>query len=345
MKEHICDINTKIIKIEPENINWKNLREAAQAIRDGKLVAFPTETVYGLGADALNSEAVSKIFQAKNRPFHDPLIVHVHNLKEVIDLVQDFPDVARKLGELFWPGPLTMVFKKSKLISDIVTSGLETVAVRIPNHKVALGLIKEAQCPIAAPSANIFSHTSPTRAEHVISDLLGRVDLIIDSGETMIGVESTVLDVTELPLKILRLGGITLESLREVVTDIIIANSNIEIKRSPGMLSKHYSPKAKLILIEEKDKEMIRKVWKTALQYEKKGDKVGIIACKENAEKYPGLLVKVLGEAQDLNSCAHNLFAQLRELDKQKCDIIIAESFENKGLGRAIMDRLRRAAQ
>lgn len=345
MEKYISKINTKILKINPDSINRKYLQEAARAIRDGKLVAFPTETVYGLGADALNIEAVLKIFQAKNRPFNDPLIVHVCDVKEIIDLVEDFPDVARRLGEIFWPGPLTMVLKKSKLISDVVTSGLDTVAVRIPNHKVALGLIREAQRPIAAPSANLFSHTSATLAEHVVTDLYGKVDIIIDSGKTMVGVESTVLDVTKLPLRILRLGGVTFESLKKIVPDILIANHNSVIKRSPGMLNKHYSPQAKLILVEEKKEEMPQKIWKMALSYRNNGAKVGIIACQENATKYPGFLVRILGEAKDLSSCAHNLFAQLRELDKQKCDIIISESFENKGLGRAIMDRLRKAAQ
>jgi L-threonylcarbamoyladenylate synthase len=338
-------INTKIIKIDPNNINWQFLQEAGQAIRDGKLVAFPTETVYGLGADALNREAVLKIFKAKNRPFYDPLIVHVHNSVEIMDFVEDFPDIAKRLGQLFWPGPLTMVLKKSKLISDVITSGLNTVAIRIPNHKVALGLIKEAQRPIAAPSANIFSYTSPTKAQHVISDLEGRVDIILDSGETMIGLESTVLDVTTFPFKILRLGGITFESLKEVVPDIVIANDNMEAKRSPGMLKKHYSPTAKLILVEEENEEMTKKIWELALQYKNYGNKIGIIACKENLEKYPGFIVKNIGESQDLDSCAHNLYAQLRALDEQKCDIIISENLANKGLGRAIMDRLRRAAK
>jgi L-threonylcarbamoyladenylate synthase len=206
-------INTKIIKINPNKIDLEKLKEAGQAIRDGKLVAFPTETVYGLGADALNVNAVLKIFQAKNRPFQDPLIVHVSTWEEVIDLVEEFPEIARTLGQLFWPGPLTMVMRKSKIIPDVVTSGLDTVAIRIPDHQVALGLIREAKRPIAAPSANIFSRTSPTKAQHVIADLKGRVAIIIDGGETMVGVESTVLDVTEFPLKILRLGGVTLELL------------------------------------------------------------------------------------------------------------------------------------
>lgn len=338
-------INTKIIKIDINDINLEQLEEAGRAIRDGKLVAFPTETVYGLGADATNDKALLKIFHAKNRPYNDPLIVHIHSMEEMNDIVVDFPDIAKKLGKLFWPGPLTMIFKKSKLISDVVTSGLDTVAIRVPNHKIALALIKMAQRPIAAPSANLFSYTSPTKADHVISDLNGKIDIIIDSGKTSIGVESTVLDVTSFPLKILRLGGVTFERLKEVIPDIIIADNNIRVRRSPGMMGKHYSPKAKLILVEEEGEKIYEKILKLALQYKNEGNKVGVITCNENLSKYPGFVVKAIGGAHDLDSCAHNLYESLRNLDEEKCDIIISEKFHNIGLGRAIMDRLRRAAK
>ena len=218
------EVDTKIVKLIPEKIDLKKLREASQAIRQGKLVAFPTETVYGLGADALNDDAVEKIFEAKGRPLNDPLIVHISHSEEIRDLVKEFPAIARKLGKIFWPGPLTMVMKKGKVISDFVTSGLDTVAIRVPNHPVARRLIEEANRPIVAPSANLFSHVSPTNAQHVIADLTGKVDIILDSGDTMVGVESTVVDVTELPLKVLRLGGITVEKLQEITSEIIIAN-------------------------------------------------------------------------------------------------------------------------
>lgn len=337
-------IDTKIIKIEPNNIHFHQLQEAGQAIRDGKLVAFPTETVYGLGADALNDQAVVKIFQAKGRPFYDPLIVHIADLEEAKELVDYFPQIARNLGQLFWPGPLTLVMKKSKKISNFVTSGLETVAIRVPNHPVALGLITEAKRPIVAPSANLFTHTSPTNAQHVIADLYGKVDMILDSGNTMVGVESTVLDVTQFPYQILRLGGVTFEQLKKVVSDIVIANKEEVTIKSPGMLKKHYSPKAKVVLIEEKNEKMIEKIFKIASTFHGKGKKVGIITSQENAKKYPGFMVKALGQAKDLETCAHNLYFQLRKLDELKCDIIISENFEDKGIGRAIMDRLRRAS-
>ncbi len=335
---------TKIIKIDENNINFEELEKAAKAIREGKLVAFPTETVYGLGADATNDEALIKIFSAKSRPFNDPLIVHIHTMKEIYNIVDDVPAIAKKLGELFWPGPLTMILKKGKLISDYVSSGLNTVAVRVPNHKIAFNLIKMAQRPIAAPSANTFSHVSPTIAQHVISDLNGKIDIIIDGGKTCVGLESTVLDLTSFPIKILRLGGVTFERLKEVIPEIIIANDSIKEKKSPGMFGKHYSPKARLILVEENEK-ITEVVFEKALKYRNSGHKVGILTCNENLMKYPGFIVKAIGEAKDLDSCAQNLFAQLRKFDDEKCDIIISEKFDDIGLGRAIMDRLRRAAK
>jgi len=337
-------INTKIIKIESLDIDMSKLKEAGQAIRGGKIVAFPTETVYGLGADALNEEAIKKIFLAKNRPLYDPLIVHISCLDEILDLVTELPAIAIDLAHNFWPGPLTMVMKKSKKISDIVTSGLDSVAIRVPGHPVAQALIREAKTPIVAPSANLFTHVSPTNARHVIDDLKGKVDIIIDSGETAVGVESTVVDVTELPLRILRLGGTTVESIKKVTSKIVIANENDDVKKSPGMLKKHYAPKARLILAKGKNEIMVKNILTTASGYKKEGHKVGIISSQENSDKYGDFLVKIIGNAGDLETCAHNLYAQLRLLDEQRCDIIIAENFENKGMGRAIMDRLRRAS-
>ncbi len=338
------NIDTEIIKIISEKIDIQKLRKAGQAIRQGKLVAFPTETVYGLGADALNDRAVVKIFEAKGRPFDDPLIVHISCLEEARDLVKEFPLIARKLGKLFWPGPLTMVMKKSKVISEFVTSGLDTVAIRVPNHPVARRLIEESKRPIVAPSANLFSHISPTNAQHVIADLMGKVDIILDSGGTMVGVESTVVDVTGLPLKVLRLGGITVEKLHEVTSEIIIGNGNNKTKKSPGMLKKHYAPKAKMIVVEEKNEKMFKNILKLASQFRDSGKKVGIISSQENSDKYPGYLVSVLGKGQDLETCARNLYTQLRKLDELKCEVIISENFADIGLGRAIMDRLRRAS-
>lgn len=337
-------IDTKIIEIEANNIDIEKIRKAANAIREGKIVAFPTETVYGLGADALNEEAIEKIFLAKNRPLNDPLIVHISCLDEIFSLIREFPQVARDLAHNFWPGPLTMVLKKSKKISGIVTAGLETVAIRIPAHLVAQALIRESQRPIVAPSANLFTHVSPTNAKHVIDDLKGKVDIIIDSGKTFVGLESTVIDVTEFPLKVLRLGGITIENIKEVTSEVVIGNNDDSKKKSPGMMKKHYSPKAKLILAEGKNDKMISNILSIASKYKKIGNKVGIIASCENSCKYDGYIVKVIGDANDLVICAHNLYSQIRSLDEQNCDIIISENFQEKGMGMAIMDRLRRAS-
>ncbi|MDD2352090.1 MAG: L-threonylcarbamoyladenylate synthase [Candidatus Caldatribacteriota bacterium] len=337
-------INTKIIKIETNNIDREKIREAGQAIRDGKIVAFPTETVYGLGADALNEYAIRKIFLAKNRPLYDPLIVHISCLDEIFGLVKEVPAIAIDLAHNFWPGPLTMVLKKSSKISSMVTAGLETVAIRVPSHLVALALIQESKRPIVAPSANLFAHVSPTDANHVIDDLKGKVDIIIDSGRTSVGLESTVIDVTELPLKVLRLGGITIENIKRVTSEITIGNKKDNTIKSPGMMKKHYSPKAFLILSEGRNNTMVSNILSIAKKYKKMGNKVGIIATGENSDKYVGYTVGVIGNANDLEICAQNLYSQMRLLDKQNCDIIITENFQEKGIGSAIMDRLRRAA-
>lgn len=338
------NIKTTTLKIDPLKIDQKVLKFAGELIRKGDLVAFPTETVYGLGANALNKKAVVKIFKAKERPYCDPLIVHISCFKELEKLVDKIPEIAQKLGNHFWPGPLTMIMKKSKIVPDQVTSGLDTVAIRVPNHPIALGLIREANRPIAAPSANRFTYTSPTKASHVIDDLQGKVHLILDGGSTEVGVESTVLDITSFPLKVLRLGGTTVEEIRELVPDIIIPNDQGPMLRSPGLMKKHYSPRAKLILPEGVGQNMIDNILKVAREYTESGYRVGIISSSDNAIKYKDFFVKTIGDSQNLESCAHNLYAQMRSLDELKFDIIISENFKKRGIGRAIMDRLFRAS-
>ncbi|MDD4362627.1 MAG: L-threonylcarbamoyladenylate synthase [Atribacterota bacterium] len=339
-------IKTAFIEINKDNIDKEKIKIAGKAIKDGKLVAFPTETVYGLGADALNENAVKKIFQVKERPFFDPLIVHISCLEELQDIVSDFPDIAKKISKMFWPGPLTMVMKKNKKISQYVTAGLDTVAVRIPKHPIALELIRESKRPIAAPSANIFTHTSSTNAQHVFTDLKNRIDIIIDGGETSVGVESTVIDVSINPVNILRLGGITVEDLKKVIPDITINQDSIlNESKSPGMLKKHYATKAKLFLVEGGKEKMIQEIIKKAFYYHGLGKKIGILSSFENMNRYPNIfIVEALGFENNLELYAHNLYSKMRLLDDLQCDIIISESFENKGLGSAIMDRLRRAS-
>ena len=335
-------MNTEVLTVDAFNIDSLKIKKAADVIKEGGLVAFPTETVYGLGADALNPVAVAKIFEAKNRPLNDPLIVHIADKEDLLRLSAEVYKITLDLVDEFWPGPLTLVLKKSQDMPSIVTAGLETVAVRMPDHPVALSLIRESQTPIAAPSANIFGKPSSTTAQHVLDDLNGRVDLILDAGRTNVGVESTILDLTQTPFRILRPGGVSLESLRTIIPDIEPYNGNKIL--SPGMFARHYSPKGKVILIEENGSVQIGKVKMLASEFAIQGYCVGIMAKEENKDKYSDFNVKVLGPAKNLNLCATNLFSILREFDKEGAQVIIAESVKEEGLGVAIMDRLRKAS-
>ncbi|MBA7585971.1 Threonylcarbamoyl-AMP synthase [subsurface metagenome] len=337
-------MKTKILEINPKRIDLAKIKIAAEEIKKGNLVAFPTETVYGLGADVLNEKAVAKIFKAKGRPFNDPLIVHIADVKELNRLSKHVPPVALKLAKVFWPGPLTLVLKKSELVSDIITAGLDTVAIRMPADNIALSLIREAQTPIVAPSANIFGRTSPTNAQHVEDDLGGKIEMIIDGGKTKVGVESTVLEITAKPVQMLRAGGVSVEQLKEVIGQVKIGEELERVFRSPGMLDSHYSPRARLILVEEREEAQVREVFRLALEYKVQGFKVGIMAKEENQSKYNGFQVKVIGKGSELNICATNLFSTLRSFDKEGFEIIIAEGLEEQGLGLAIMERLRKAA-
>jgi L-threonylcarbamoyladenylate synthase len=336
-------MKTDILKINPFSIEQDYIIKAANIIRAGGLVAFPTETVYGLGADALNPVACAKIFQAKNRPFEDPLIVHIADKQDLLRLFNDVYKITLDLVDAFWPGPLTLVLKKSQGIPLIVTADLETVAVRMPDHPVALSLIRESQTPIAAPSANFFGRTSPTTAEHVLDDLDGRLDLILDGGKTSVGVESTILDLTQTPFRILRPGGVSLESLRTIIPDIEPYQGNKIL--SPGMFKRHYSPKARVILVEEDGKAQIDRVKTIVSEFAMQGYCVGIMAKEENRDTYDrDFNIKILGPAKNLSLCATNLFTVLRDFDKDGTQIIIAEGVKEEGLGVAIMDRLRKAS-
>lgn len=332
-----------IFKINPKKPDLKKIKIAAQAIRQGKLVAFPTETVYGLGADALNSQAVSKIFEAKGRPYNVPLIVHIGEKKELFNLAKEIPLETSKLIKKFWPGPLTLVLKKSNIVPDIVTAGLDTVAIRMPKNSIALNLIKFARTPIAAPSANLFGRPSPTCAQHVIDDLAGKVNVVLDGGKTEIGVESTVVDMTCKPFRILRPGGVTREKLREVLDEVIINSNKSKTIRSPGMLLRHYSPKAKLILVEKKNGQ-IEEMKRLALKFKNRGKDVGIMTTSKNQNKFNGFKIKIMGSSDNLKTCAINLFSILRSFDREKVDVIIAEGMKTHGFGLTIMDRLRKAA-
>ncbi|MBU4311973.1 MAG: threonylcarbamoyl-AMP synthase [Candidatus Omnitrophica bacterium] len=335
-------MKTEIITVNPDNINPVYIKTAAETIKGGGLVAFPTETVYGLGADAFNPKAVAKIFEAKKRPLEDPLIVHIAQKEDLYKLAEDIPDMALRLADEFWPGPLTFVFKKSDMVLDVITAGLDTVAIRMPANEIALNLIKESKAPIAAPSANLFGRPSPTTAQHVLEDLDGRIDVIIDGGKTTVGVESTVLDLTQDVPSILRPGGVSIERLRQIIKDVRSYKPGKIL--SPGMYPRHYSPKAKLLLVKGNGKVNVEKIRNLALEFNLQGYRIGIMVKEENKDKYNGFNIKLLGSEHDLPACAANLFFVLREFDKQGADVIIAENVREEGLGLAIMDRLRKAA-
>lgn len=335
-----------IINVDIERPEKDKIRIAAELIRNGGLVAFPTETVYGLGANALNPEAVAGIFKAKNRPLDNPIIVHVADKEELYKLTEDIPVIAEDLMDFFWPGPLTLILKKSEVVPYVTTGSLDTVAIRMPDHRISLALIAESGVPIAAPSANTAGKPSPTNAKHVIEDLGAKVDMLLDGGPTMVGVESTVLDLTSSTPKILRPGGITSEELMDFLGAIDLAKIEMEkeVALSPGMKHKHYAPKSDMIVVEGDDFEIIvRKVQELADENMRKGKKVGIMATSESPA-YDADIVKIAGSRADPRTIARNLFEILRGFDEQRVDIILVEGVEIKGIGLAIMDRLERAA-
>jgi len=341
-------IDTKIIEIDPQNIDSNKLMEAAEIIKTGGTVAFPTETVYGLGANALDEQALKKIFKAKGRPSDNPLIVHIANIEEIHHLVKEVPQKARLLMERFWPGPLTMVFKKSEMVPSIITAGLDTVAIRMPSHSIAQALIQLAGVPVAAPSANLSGKPSPTQARHVIEDLKGKVDCIISGGSCSVGVESTVLDVTEEIPMILRPGGVTLEHLQEVLgqvsTDRAIEGDDEMIPKSPGMKYTHYSPKAKVIMIIGDVSDIVETIHQMKLENEIKGFKIGIMATDETKDHYGNAVVLSMGSRNRVESIAENIFSVLRMFDEKGVDLILAEGIESKLIGHAVMNRLMKAA-
>lgn len=341
-----------VVKVNPDEPDPEEIRKAATIIRQGGLVAFPTETVYGLGANALDEEAVAKIFNIKKRPTSDPIIVHISEMSQLETVIKNVPPLVHRLADKFWPGPLTLIMPRNDRIPANVSAGLPTVAVRMPSHPVSVALIRESGVPIAAPSANIFSRPSSTKAQHIVNDFSDSVDMIIDGGDSTIGVESTVLDLTSDPPVLLRPGGTPLEELRKVIPDIQFGPKYIKIEESeasisPGMLTKHYSPKAKLLLFKGPVDKVRARMRSKAVELIDSCKKIGILLPSEDLKSFNGLNVTtvVLGSESDLETVARNLFSGMRELDNQGLDVILVRSLNPEGLGLAILDRMIRASE
>jgi L-threonylcarbamoyladenylate synthase len=342
---------TLVLKVDSRSPDISKVRLAADFIKKGGLVAFPTETVYGLGADALNSEAVLALFEAKRRPLDNPPIVHVADVETAKKLTEDFSPKAETLMKKFWPGPLTLIFRRSEIVPSVTVAGLDTVAVRMPRNNVALALIRESGCPVAAPSANLAGKPSPTCAEHVLDDLDGRIDVVLDGGCTRVGVESTVLDLTVCPPEVLRPGGVSFEVLREVLDKVVlsavaVADREVVLERvrSPGVRHKHYAPDAEVVVVEGELAGIVGKVRELVKLYKGKGCRVGVLASDETCGGYGADVVRSVGSRGDLEGVARSLFRVLREFDVEKVDVVVAEGFPLEGLGLAVMNRLRRAA-
>ncbi|HWC76208.1 MAG TPA: L-threonylcarbamoyladenylate synthase [Blastocatellia bacterium] len=329
---------TVVLRLDPEDPDVDDIEQAATVIQQGGLVAFPTETVYGLGADAMNEAAVQKIFEAKGRPADNPVIVHISNIDMLERVATGVSRTAKMLAERFWPGPLTLVLKRNTNVAPSISAGLSTIAVRMPRGRIALDLITRAGTPVAAPSANISGRPSPTTASHVATDLEGRIDMILDGGATNIGIESTVLDVTVDPPLILRPGWVTKEMLTEAIGKIGAAASEEELKHSPGTRHRHYSPRARVVLIEHASPMQIARVIRQHLE----SGEVGFIGHSKIDSSEEGLILFPL--RQDAAEYAKSLYSALRELDAREVSTILVEGIAEIGEGAAVMDRLRRAA-
>ena len=341
-------MQTIIRKVDENCIDEMIMKEAGALLKEGALVAFPTETVYGLGANALDSEAAAKIYAAKGRPSDNPLIVHIADMDALPLITAEIPEAAKKLAAKFWPGPLTMVMKKSEVVPYGTTGGLDTVAVRMPAHPIALEMIRHGGGYIAAPSANTSGRPSPTQASHVADDMDGIVPLILDGGAVGIGIESTIVDLTDEIPTILRPGFITKEMLQEVVGEVQIdkgldADSKTPPK-APGMKYRHYAPKAELMIVEGSSEAVVKKINALVKENEEKGICTGIIGTEETVSRYPAGIVKCMGTRNDELSISSHLYGILREFDESDAKVIYSESFEEGAMGSAIMNRLLKAA-
>lgn len=343
-------MDTIIEKIDPGNIDADVMDRAGKLIAEGELVAFPTETVYGLGGDALDPDASRKIYAAKGRPSDNPLIVHIAEFDDMKRVAREVPEQARKLADAFWPGPLTMIVWKSDAVPEATTGGMQTVAVRMPNHPVALELIRRSGCLIAAPSANTSGRPSPTEAQHVAEDLSGKIAMILDGGPVGIGIESTIIDLTEEKPMVLRPGYITPEMLSEVLQEEvvidpgIIAADDTRKPKAPGMKYKHYAPKAEMIIVDGAQDAVIAKINELTAAKRAEGKKVAVIATDETKERYDAQVILSMGRRSDEDAIAQHLYKILRECDELEVGEIYSECFQTPRIGQAIMNRLLKAA-
>lgn len=343
-------MDTIIEKVDPEHIDTDVMEQAGKLIAEGELVAFPTETVYGLGGDALDPDASRKIYAAKGRPSDNPLIVHIADFDDMKRVAREVPEQAKKLADAFWPGPLTMIVWKSDAVPEATTGGMQTVAVRMPNHPVALELIRRSGCLIAAPSANTSGRPSPTEAQHVAEDLSGKIAMILDGGPVGIGIESTIIDLTEEKPMILRPGYITPEMLSEVLQEEvvidpgIIAADDTRKPKAPGMKYKHYAPKAEMIIVDGAQDAVIHKINELTAAKRAEGKKVAVIATDETKDRYDAQVILSMGKRADEDAIAQHLYKILRECDELDVGEIYSECFQTPRIGQAIMNRLLKAA-
>ena len=342
-------MNTEFIELNIDDISKEAITRAGDIIKNGGLVAFPTETVYGLGGDGLNRESSMKIYEAKGRPSDNPLIIHIADIKDLFTITTNVSDKALALAEKFWPGPLTMILKKADIVPYETTGGLDTVAVRMPDNKIALEFIKAAGGFVAAPSANLSGRPSPTKASHVKSDLDGRIDMILDGGSSIIGLESTIVDMTEETPIILRPGYISMKTLSRVVGDVIYDAAILEIgsnepPRAPGMKYRHYAPKGELSIVKGEREKGIKYIKTQAENAIKSGERVGIIATEETYLNYSATVVQNIGSRDDEAQIARRLYAVLRDFDEDDITRIYSEDFDTPNMGQAIMNRLIKAA-
>ena len=342
-------METQIRRLSYSQIDETMIEEAGRIIRKGGLVAFPTETVYGLGGDALNPESSKKIYAAKGRPSDNPLIVHIADKQDLYRIVREVPEKAKKLMEAFWPGPLTMIFYKNELVPQATTGGLDTVAVRMPSDRIAAAFIRAAGGFVAAPSANVSGRPSTTTAAHVEEDLSGRIEMILDGGQAVIGLESTIVDMSVEPPVILRPGAVTKEMMEAVIGPLevdkaIIAPDSGVKPKAPGMKYRHYAPRADLAVVEGSTEDVIAAINQLAEEAEAEGKRVGIIATDETKNRYPKGLVLSLGARKHEEEIAQHLFEVLRDFDETDVDCIYSEAFDEASIGPAIMNRLLKAA-